>query len=35
MIASRYNYLSRAVYVHCIEFFRNWMDFTKIEREDA
>ena len=31
---SRY-YLSRAVYVHCIEFFRNWMDFTKIEREDA
>jgi hypothetical protein len=31
---SRY-YLSRDVYVHCIEFFRNWMDFTKIEREDV
>ena len=31
---SRY-YLSRPVYVHCIEFFRNWMDFTKIEREGA
>jgi hypothetical protein len=31
---SRY-YLARAVYVHCIEFFRNWMDFTKIERESA
>lgn len=28
-------YLSREVYVHCITFFRNWMDFAKIEREDA
>jgi hypothetical protein len=29
------HYLSRDVYIHCIEFFRNWMDFTKIERENA
>ena len=28
-------YLSRPVYVHCIEFFRNWMDFAKIKREGA
>jgi hypothetical protein len=29
------HYLSRDVYTHCIAFFRNWMDFTKIERENA
>jgi hypothetical protein len=29
------HYLSRDVYTHCIEFFQNWMDFTKVEREDA
>ena len=31
---SRY-YLSRDVYIHCMDFFRKWMDFTKIEREGA
>jgi hypothetical protein len=31
---SRY-YLPRAVYIHCIEFFRKWMDFTNIKRKDA
>lgn len=29
------HYLSRAVYTHCVEFFRNWMDFTKIQRDDG
>jgi hypothetical protein len=28
-------FLSRDVYVHCVTFFRKWMDFARIEPEGA